>query len=241
MKSNTQGVSETDTDISDICFSQVSGYPHFAGDELKDELPPTALSVVASPAKEAFDRLTPIRCFNYQTQLCVAARLITETVQAGSTSLLILDKNAEDALNTLEDMGFSLRQALLDRQVDIYYYRRGARDITFFKKDYLDIFSEFLKQRVVPVKKVAMVEFDTLFGNSINDAVSNQIEDFCEVARGFDVDVWGLYSPPSWSQDDFLSDCLPESLGQGRIKQAQMSDDTGRIKLSVRPSSQHRA
>ena len=251
MKSNTRRDSETDIDSSEnidsseIQFSELSGYPYFASDDAGDDAATEAssapLSVVEKSAKTAFDRLTPIRCFNYNTQLCVAARLISETLQTGSTSLLILDKNAEDALDTLEGMGFTLRQAVLDRQVDIYYYRRGVRDRTFFKKDYEDIFGEFLKQRLAPVNKVAMVEFDTLFGNSVNDAVSNQIEDFCDVARGYDVDVWGLYSPPSWSQDDFLSDRLPESLGQGRIKQAKMTDDPGSINLSVRPTSKYRA
>jgi len=241
MKSNTRSDSETHIDIPDIRFSEVSGYPHFARDDSANVASTAALKAVENPARTAFDRLTPIRCFNYHTQLCVAARLISESVQTGSTSLLILDKNAEDALDTLEKMGFTLRQAVLDRQVDIYYYRRGVRDRTFFKKDYQDIFGEFLKQRLAPVNKVAMVEFDTLFGSSVNDAVSNQIEDFCEVARGFDVDVWGLYSPPSWSQDDFLSSRLPESLGQGRIKQAMMTDDPGNIKLTVRPTAQHRA
>lgn len=224
----------------DIHDSEDSGALQSADDSREPLVSSTALKVVENPSKAAFDRLTPIRCFNYQTQLCVAARLISESVQAGTSSLLILDKNAEEALDTLEGMGFTLRQAVLDRQVDIYYYRHGVRDRTFFKKDYQEIFSEFLKQRFAPVKKVAMVEFDTLFGNAVNDAVTNQIEDFCEVARGCDVDVWGLYSPPSWSQDDFLSARLPESLGKGRIKQAKMKDDSGSIELTVRSTLQTR-
>lgn len=240
MNSNTRRDSLAASDLSETSDSELSSPPESVDESRDDAVSSTALTVVESPARAAFDRLTPIRCFNYQTQLCVAARLISESVQAGTSSLLILDKNAEEALDTLENMGFTLRQAVLDRQVDIYYYRHGVRDRTFFKKDYQEIFCEFLKQRFAPVKKVAMVEFDTLFGNSVNDAVTNQIEDFCDVARGHDIDVWGLYSPPSWSQDDFLSTCLPQSLGQGRIKQAKMRDDSGSIELTVRSTSHSR-
>ena len=192
------------------------------------------LKVVDTKTKAAFDQLHPIRCFNYQTQLCVAARIITESIQDDATSLLILDKNAESALQTLEGMGFSLRQAVLDRKIEIYYYRHDVRERTFFKNDYEAIFNEFLKQRVMPVNKVAMVELDTLFGHSVNDAVSNQIEDFCNVARGHNIDVWGLYSPPGWTQEDLLSDRLSESLGQERIKQAQMSGEDGKIELTFK-------
>lgn len=239
MNSHPRRLSETQAGTPDGSVSGGHDSAHPAEDT--SAAAGAAFTVVEKPAKTAFDRLTPIRCFNYETQLCVAARLISETIESSSSSLLILDKNAEEALDKLEGMGFSLRQAVLDRKVDIYYYRRGVRDRIFFKKDYQEIFSEFLKQRLAPVKKVAMVEFDTLFGNSVSDAVTNQIEDFCDVARGYDVDVWGLYSPPSWSQDDFLSERLPESLGQGRIKQAMMADNSGKIKLSVRPTASRKA
>lgn len=38
-----------------------------------------------------YDRLSPIRCFNYHAQLCVAGRLITESLEAGNSAVLILD------------------------------------------------------------------------------------------------------------------------------------------------------
>ena len=192
------------------------------------------LTPVSDSQPVLYDRLSPIRCFNYHAQLCVAGRLITESLEAGNSAVLLLDKNAEQALDTLETMGFALRQALLERNLDIYYYRRGVRDRTFFKKDYQTIFDEVLKERFAPVQHVVMIEFNTLFANRVRDAVTNQIEDFCAVARGYDVSIWGLYCPPSWSQNDFLSERLPTFLGKDCVKQARTIGDTGNVELSVR-------
>lgn len=201
---------------------------------------PQMSPLVGVPSPRLFDRLSPIRCYNYRTQLTVAGRLATESLEAGNSTVLILDKNAEEALDTLETLGFTLRQALLDRRLDIYYYRHGVRDRTFFRSDYEAIFDEVLTLRVAPVQHVVMIEFDTLFTNSVQAALNNQVEDFCEVARRHDVSVWGLYSPPGWTQDDFLSTRLPSLLGKDSVKQAKADANTGHVELSVRRASAQR-
>lgn len=126
---------------------------------------------------------------------------------------------------------------MLERRLDIYYYRHGVRDRTFFRKDYQSILDEVLKERFAPVQHVVMVEFNTLFANAVRDAVSNQIEDFCDVARGHDISIWGLYSPPSWLQNDFLSERLPAFLGKHCVKQARVVGDSGKVELSVRKTT----
>lgn len=193
--------------------------------------------LVPDSRKRRYDNLSPVRCYNYRTQLMVAGRLTTESLEAGNSTVLILDKNAEEALETLETLGFTLRQALLERRLDIYYYRRGVRDRTFFRNDYEAIFSDVLQERFAPVQHVVMIDFNALFGNVVKAAVNNQIEDFCEVARSHDVAVWGLYSPLSWSQDDFLTERLPEFLGSDCVKLARADPETGMVTLSVKKAA----
>ena len=170
------------------------------------------LSSVPCKPTNVYDGLSPVRCFNYETQLRVAGDLITESLESGNSAVLILDKNAEAALDKLAELGFTLRQALLDRKLDIYYYRNGVRERTVFKKDYQSIFDETLKQRVAPVQHIVMVEFNTLFANSVEEAIDNQIDDFCDVARQYNVYLSGLYSPHSWHTKDFLTERLPSAL-----------------------------
>lgn len=189
-------------------------------------------SIVSSNV-DSQSALAAVRCFNYHTQLCVAGRLITQSLEAGNSAVLVLDKNAEQALDTLETLGFTLRQAVLERQLDIYYYKHGVRDRTFFRNDYQAIFDECLKERFSPVQHVIMIELNTLFANSIKDAVDNQIEDFCDVAAGYDVGIWGLYSPASWLQQDFLSQRLPQHMGKRSLIQARVEGEDGKIILST--------
>lgn len=184
-------------------------------------------------AGENHSSLGAVRCFNYHAQLCVAGRLISQSLEAGNSSVLVLDKNAEKALETLETLGFTLRQAVLERKLDIYYYKHGVRDRIFFRNDYQAIFDEFLKERFAPVQHVIMVELNTLFANSVKDALDNQIEDFCDVASSYDVGIWGLYSPASWHQDDFLSERLPGYLGKKTLIQARVNTEDGKVLLSA--------
>ena len=203
------------------------------GDDHQMDAIDTRLTSVADKKAELYDGLSPVRCFNYDTQLRVAGDLITESLESNNSAVLILDKNAESALDKLEDLGFTLRQALLDRKLDIYYYRNGVRERTFFKKDYQSIFDETLKQRVAPVQHIVMVEFNTLFANSVKDAIDNQIEDFCEVARQYNVCISGLYSPHSWHSEDFLTERLPSYIGTDVVREAKVEPDTGELSIRL--------
>ena len=200
---------------------------------------PSHLAEVADSQKALYDGLSPIRCFNYHTQLRVAGRLISESLEEDKSAVLILDKNAEEALEMLEGLGFTLRQALLERKLDIYYYRNGVRNRNFFKKDYEEILNATLRHRTNHVHHLIMIEFNTLFANSVKEAVTNQIEDFCNVARTFDVSVSGLYSPTNWYQNDFLSDQLPDFLGKNSVKEAKAKGGTGIIKYSIRSTKKN--
>lgn len=196
--------------------------------------PSGVLKGVSDSNTQLYDGLSPIRCFNYHTQLRVAGRLISESLEEDKSSVLILDKNAEEALDILEGLGFTLRQALLERKLDIYYYRSGVRNRNFFKNDYEEILNATLRHRSKHVHHLIMIEFNTLFANSVKEAVTNQIEDFCNVARTFDVSVSGLYSPTNWYQNDFLSEQLPDFLGKNAVKEAKAKGGTGIIKYSIR-------
>ena len=60
--------------------------------------------------RTAGDRpLRAIRCYNYRTQLTVAGKLVVEGLEAGQSVVLVLDRNAEEAIGTLETLGFALR------------------------------------------------------------------------------------------------------------------------------------
>ncbi len=192
------------------------------------------VSAVPNVTGQLFGGLSPMRCYNYDTQLRVAGNLISESLASGNSAVLILDKNAEVALERLESLGFTLRQALLDRKLDIFYYRSGVRDRTFFKKDYETIFNDALKNRIDPVQHLIMVEFNTLFANSVKEAVDNQIEDFCDIARCYDVAISGLYSPHSWYQLDFLTARLPNYLADKGVKEASLNELNGELEIALR-------
>lgn len=200
---------------------------------IEDSAAESLLSSVPSRQTKLYDGLSPVRCFNYDTQLRVAGDLITESLESGNSAVLVLDKNAEAALDKLEELGFTLRQALLDRKLDIYYYRNGVRDRTFFKNDYQSIFDETLKQRVAPVQHIVMVEFNTLFANSVKEAIDNQIEDFCDVARQYNVYLSGLYSPHSWHSEDFLTARLPSYIATEVVREAKIDAATGDLLISL--------
>jgi len=197
------------------------------------------LSPVEKNDTQLYDGLSPIRCFNYHTQLRVAGRLISESLEEDKSAVLILDKNAEKALEMLESLGFTLRQALLERKLDIYYYRNGVRNRNFFKNDYQEILNATLRHRNNHVHHLIMIEFNTLFANSVKEAVTNQLEDFCKIARTFDVSISGLYSPTNWYQNDFLSDQLPDFLGKNSVREAKAKGGTGIIKYSVRSAKKN--
>lgn len=185
------------------------------------------------PKSTQTSNLYPIRCFNYHTQLRVAGKLITECLDKDQGVVLILDKNAESALETLEQLGFTLREALLERKLDIYYYRKGVRNRNFFKSDYQMILEAVQVHRPTPVKRILMMEFNTLFANNVQDALRNQITDFLEVCRSNEHEIVGLYSPTSWYQIDPLSRHLPAFIGNKRIKEAKARGGTGVIKYSL--------
>lgn len=208
-----------------------------AGNSLKSEF----ITAVPDQKPDLFKGLSPVRCFNYHTQLRVAGGLINESLADDETAVLIMDKNAETALEMLETFGFSLRQALVDGRLDIYYYRSGVRNRNFFKCDYQAILDAALGNRRDPVNHLVMIEFDTLFANSVKEALTCQLEDFCEVARSFDIALSGLYSPSSWFKSDFLSEQLPGFVGNRIVRQARADGESSAVEFSEVAADNHRS